>query len=290
MKVSIVRQVYQWIIRNVPRSVSLHIQFFRSHQRLLNIQNPKLFSEFIQHRKVYDHDPIYPVLVDKIEVKKYIESLLGSSWVTPTIWSGSTLDIEILKRLEFPYVIKASHSSGQNIFITRDKNPNWIELEAATKSWMDHPYSPHLYEWPYNKVQPQILVEPFLGNGIDTPEDYKLYIFGGRVEMIQVDYGRHTRHSRAFYSPEWLPLSISTKGYKQERKLHEPPRNLDAIPKAGSVIARSIPFVRVDFYDLETGPKFGEITLFPGSGFEPFRPFSSEVELGHLWQKAISNK
>lgn len=40
------------------------------------------------------------------------------------------------------------------------------------------------------------------------------------------------------------------------------------------VLSKDIPFIRVDFYEIEGRPYFGELTIFPGGGFEEFIPES----------------
>jgi len=55
-----------------------------------------------------------------------------------------------------------------------------------------------------------ILIEEMLGDGA-IPPDYKLWVFGGKVEIIQVDVTRFERHERAIYDRSWnkLPVSVS---------------------------------------------------------------------------------
>ena len=45
--------------------------------RHLNLKNPKTFNEKLQWLKLYNHNPLYTQCVDKIEVKKYVESVIG---------------------------------------------------------------------------------------------------------------------------------------------------------------------------------------------------------------------
>jgi hypothetical protein len=58
-------------------------------------------------------------------------------------------------------------------------------------------------------IPPRILVEEMLGEGA-APSDYKLFVFGGKVEWIQVDQARFKNHQRAIYDAFWnkLPASI----------------------------------------------------------------------------------
>ena len=41
-----------------------------------------------------------------------------------------------------------------------------------------------------------------------------------------------------------------------------------------------IPFVRVDFYEINNRVYFGEFTFYPGGGLEQFNPVSWDRELG----------
>lgn len=45
-------------------------------------------------------------------------------------------------------------------------------------------------------------------------------------------------------------------------------------------LSKNIPFVRIDFYDINGRLYFGEITFFPGGGFEEFTPEKWDYELG----------
>ena len=57
------------------------------------------------------------------------------------------------------------------------------------------------------------------------------------------------------------------------------------------VLSKDIPFIRVDFYEIEGRPYFGELTIFPG-GFEEFIPESWDYTLGkwiNLPQKVLYN-
>ena len=44
-------------------------------------------------------------------------------------------------------------------------------------------------------------------------------------------------------------------------------------------LSQGTPFVRVDFYEIDGQLYFGEITFFPGGGFEEFTPESVDKEL-----------
>ncbi|MCM1235416.1 MAG: hypothetical protein NC489_35395, partial [Ruminococcus flavefaciens] len=41
-----------------------------------NMDNPVLYTEKIQYRKIYEHDSVYTKLADKVAVRDYIEEIL----------------------------------------------------------------------------------------------------------------------------------------------------------------------------------------------------------------------
>ena len=47
-----------------------------------------------------------------------------------------------------------------------------------------------------------------------------------------------------------------------------------------SLQAKDIPFVRVDFYIVDSHIYFGEMTFFPASGFEAFAPEEWDAAIG----------
>ncbi len=47
-------------------------------------------------------------------------------------------------------------------------------------------------------------------------------------------------------------------------------------------LSKGIPFVRVDFYEGPQGPIFGELTLYPASGFSRFEPAEGDKYFGDL--------
>lgn len=45
------------------------------------------------------------------------------------------------------------------------------------------------------------------------------------------------------------------------------PKSFDEMKTAAKTLSENIPFVRVDFYEINEKPLFGEMTFTPGGGF-----------------------
>ena len=67
-----------------------------------------------------------------------------------------------------------------------------------------------------------------------------------------------------------------------------PPASLHRMLEAAERIAAEFDFARVDFYEVDGQPRFGEVTFYPGSGLDPFDPPQLDLAMGALWLSARS--
>lgn len=269
----------------LPLPAAITAEFFRYHRYLPKISAPRSFSEFVQHRKLYEHDARFPTYADKVAVKDIVAQALGSEWVIPTIWHGKSLPDR--PDWPIPYVLKANHASGWNYFVRQAGDIDWDEMRRQTAKWLETPWHPRLGESYYNQIDRQLLVEPILGDPTKSLPDYKFFVFGGRALYVQVDTDRMTdsEHKRSFYDRDWVLQPFYLK-YPIDRRPHPRPAHFDAMLSAVEKVAAPFPFARVDLYDLPSGPKFGEITFCPGAGYERFTPVEMDFTLGKLWNDA----
>ncbi|WP_275265952.1 ATP-grasp fold amidoligase family protein [Sphingomonas solaris] len=120
---------------------------------------------------------------------------------------------------------------------------------------------------------------PFVGEGPALPIDYKLFVFHGRVEAIQVHLDRETGHHWTVYDRQWHRLSN-----KPARIDRGPPAALARMIEGAETLGKDFDFVRIDFYDVGGIPRFGEMTFYPGSGLDPVDPPTLDREFGRLWR------
>jgi hypothetical protein len=164
----------------------IRLTYWWRHGRLPRLQAPRLFTEWTQHRKLYDRDPRLPTLADKVFAKKLVADLLGTQWVTPTLWRGPELPAEPV--WDFPFVVKSRHGCG-HIAVVKD-GLDYAGARRKSRRWMTSNYGAWLDEWLYSQIRPGLLVEPLIGNGTELPIDYKVFVFGGRARFVQVHLGR----------------------------------------------------------------------------------------------------
>ena len=256
----------------------------------LNLNNPKSFNEKIQWLKLYDRKPLYTTLVDKIDVKRYVASIIGEEHIIKTlaIWNNIN-DIDISK-LPNKFVLKCNNGAGNNgagnngVVICKDKST--FDLNAAKKrlekgmrrdGWM------FLKEWPYKNVNRRFFAEEYVESENEALRDYKLLVYNGRVQNLFVVFERETNRNPYinFYDREWnlLPFERDHPNYN---KSIASPKYLKEMITLAEQLAKDIPFVRVDFYCNFDKVLFGEMTFYPGSGFESFQPIEWDYKLGDL--------
>ena len=259
----------------------VRLTYLWSHGRLPDIVNAPRFTEMVQRRKLYDRDPHQVARMDKIAAKRMAARLLGPDWATPTLWEGDTLAAS--PPFAFPAILKARH--GCNQYAALRKHPStrkWATLQNRTRQWMAGPYGKWLDEWAYRDVPRALIAEPLLGDGHTLPLDYKIYVFGGRATHVQVHLGRAGDHRWVLHDRDFHPLQAA-----MDRPA--PPRSLKAMLDAAETLASGFDFLRVDFYEVDGAPRFGEFCLYPGSGLDRFAATWIDLELGALWHAALGD-
>lgn len=271
--------VYVAILCRLPPRWSIALEYLRRTGRWPDLDDPKTFNEKIQWRKLHGDHALYARLSDKVLAKDYVAAILGEAVVTPTLWHGTKLPPRAERNWPFPYVIKANHDSGSVMFVRNESEQDWDLIEKTCDRWIKKSYVPYNDEKWYHMIEPQILIEPFIANNL---VDYKLYVFDGHVHYIHVDTDRFFEHKRRFYDRNWNPLPFSLKFPREKRDI-ECPVHLEDMITSAERLAVGFDFVRVDFYDVTDGPRFGEMTFAPGSGCELFDPPEYDRTMGTNW-------
>ena len=266
-----------WLLPSARLRVTL--AYLYSHGRLPDLDRPRRFTEWVQHRKLHDRDSAFALLTDKMHSKDYAAERIGSDKVPRTLWSGTVLPER--SPCDYPLVVKSNHGSNQYRIVRDDAD--WQEARRASRGWLK-PYGRWLDEWHYGAARRLIMIEPMLGGeGASLPVDYKVYVFGGRAVIVQAHVGRGMSHRWTQFDREWQPLSDDAVDL-------EAPEHLAEMLEAAEQLAAGHDFLRVDFYDVDGQLWFGEFCLYPGSGLDPFSPDSLDFYLGDLWRDAAARR
>lgn len=112
-------------------------------------------------------------------------------------------------------------------------------------------------------------------------KDYKFMCFNGHVKCGFTVTERFSDDGLkvTFFDREWNPLPFE-RHYPKSATSIPKPYCLERMIELAEKLSDGIPFVRVDFYESGGQIYFGEMTLYPGSGFEEFSPEEWDKTLG----------
>ncbi len=259
--------------------------------RELDLANPVTFNEKLQWMKLYDRDPLKVQCADKYAVREYVRQK-GFGHILNELYDVYETVGEIdFDSLPDSYVLKATHGSGWNVLVkdglvtigrqTRDLKT----ARSRLKKWLRKSQYIRYREWCYKDIQPRIVCEKYLesGDGSDgAPADYKIYCFHGKPKAIQVIVGRSVSPQQAFYDVHWQKIDLISVTYPPCHREIEAPGCLKEMLEISTALSSEFLYVRVDLYDLDGKPIFGEMSFYPGSGLLQFTPTCYDIEFGKI--------
>ena len=280
------RIIYYMGINKIKVNDKLFLKIKYKHLmgKKLNLKNPQTFNEKLQWLKLYDRNPFYVKLVDKYEVREYIKEMFGKEYLIPLLGVYDNFEEIDFKKLPNQFVIKCTHDSG-GIVIVKDKNK--LNKESARKKINRSLKNNYYYsgrEWPYKNVKPRIIIEKYMVDEIyHDLIDYKFMCFNGNPTYTFVYSNRSgkTGTQATFFDQNWKELDFKRDFKKTEINIKKP-INYDKMVEFSRKISKNIPFVRVDWYEVNGKLYFGEITFFPSSGFGKFDPDKWDLKLGKM--------
>ena len=274
------KNFFKWI----PDEKYITIKYKLEMNQKLNLKEPKTFNEKLQWLKLYDRNPEYTKMVDKYEAKKYVADIIGQEYIIPTlgVWDKfEDIDFDILPN---QFVLKPTHTSG-DIFICKDKEKiNHKKLKKMVNKWLKRNYYFIHREWPYKYIKPRIIAEKYMEKKKQKELiDYKFFCFNGNPKVILVCSERFSSDNmcETWFDENWNFLDIIESNHRVNKKIKKP-INFSQMMEFSKKLSRDIPFIRVDFYEINGKIYFGELTFFPAAGFEKFEPEEWDKKLGDM--------
>lgn len=262
--------------------------FFRFKNRVgywPHLNHPRTFNEKLQWLKLNDRHAEYTQMVDKIDAKKYVASIIGEKYIIPTLGVWDSVDEIEWDKLPNQFVIKVSSDSG-GIVVCKDKQTLDIEKakEKLTNGWGKN-YYVHNKEYPYRDLTPRIIAEEYKEDesGYEL-RDYKIFCFNGEPKILFVASDRQKASEDTkfdFFDLNWNHLPF-TNGHPNSKEHIAKPKNFEEMLEIAKKLSVGIPQVRIDLYNCNGQIYFGEITFFHWSGMTAFDPVEWDFKLGKM--------
>lgn len=233
----------------------------------------KTFSKYLLELKLKGTGNLHAVVADKIQVRDYVADCIDEKHLIPVVDCFYTLKEDIFNSLPSSYIIKTNHGSGWNFIKHKEDKINIRAVFRQFKVWLSMNAYYLSRESQYRNLKPGIIIEHLIG---ENPKDYKIFCYQGSAKCIQVDSDRFTNHVRSFFDLEWNELPLKLR-YSNIQPPPTPPTKLTEMIKIAEKLSREFEFCRVDLYQEGDSIYFGELTLNPGGGTEPFLSFDQDV-------------
>lgn len=271
------------------RACELKKIFYRNLGYYLDLDNPKTFNQKIQWLKLHYLDTDMPRCVDKAEFKEYIAEKIGKEYVVPNycvVENENDIDFDALPDM---FVMKSNvQSDARHILLIKDKSKLDIDkAKTVMATWfLKKNNLCSSYCRAYWDVKPKIVIEKFLVTKSGGINDYKFYCYKGKCKHFLVckDRGSNTKYIN--YDMNFKCIKPSPNSYFIDKQYED----IDTIKNMISIaekLAVPFPFVRVDFYDVDGHLYVGELTFYPGGGYNTYfkewdEKFGSYLELPQI--------
>lgn len=253
----------------------------------IDLDHPKTYNDKLNWMKLYYHKMIFTQMVDKYGAKEFVINRLGKEggkYIIPALGIYEKFDDIDFDKLPNQFMMKCTHDSGSQIVCKDKASFNKNKARAILEKGLNRDYFWHNREWPYKNVPKRILVEKYVPQlGYDDSIEYKVTCCDGKVKFITVCKGpAHEEPERRFnnhYDINWKPIEFEVV-FKRYPKEYDRPKCLEELITMSEKLSEGIPYLRVDWYDVNGELLFGELTFYTWGGTCIFEPKSFNKTLG----------
>jgi len=268
----------------ITQKLYLNYTYYKSHKRLLNLADPQTFTEKIQWAKINGNLEELWEFVDKFEVRNFVRKKIGEKYLIPLISLYNRGDELILNELPNRFILKATHSAGQNLIVIDKSVEDETKLNKIINQWLKTNYYHLTGESNYKHIKPRVVAEELITSKGGL-KDYKFYCFYGEVIFVQVISDRSNGQRIDYFDKEWELLDLSSSLYKNSDSPPVKPNNFEEMLKVANELSSIFSFVRVDLYNADGKIYFGELTFTPANGQRPFGTLEQDIWVGSFIEK-----
>ena len=276
----LIKRIAKSPTRILPDKGYVFLDYIRKLHTIPDLKQPKSFNEKLQYIKLYDHNPKYTKMVDKLAMREIIKEKIGEGYTVPVLGIWNSFDEIDFNTLPERFVLKCNHDSGSYI-ICPDKGS--LDLDKAKKKIsvaLKHDYYYQNREWIYKDIKPLVFAEQFLtDNETDFLWDYKCFCFNGKPRLMYIEKEAADNKTAAFFDMDknFLDLEIDDPRPSVPPVL---PDCFDSMKDISAILSEGIPFLRVDFFCIKGKIYVGEMTFFHDGGFAKIREQEWNLKMG----------
>lgn len=249
----------------------------------IDFDNPKTFNEKLNWLKLNYHNPIMTVMADKYWAKKWVAEKIGDDYVVPCYGHWQRVEDLDFDSLPVRCFLKSNQDSGGGMLIDKSKGIDLhkIKQRFSSKKIQKKNWFWSSREWGYKHIEPCILAEEYLDEGTGHElHDYKFWCFNGKpIYMYITNKGKVIKEN--FYDMDFNPVYINH-GFERTVPEYTKPKNFEKMKELAAILSKGLPFVRIDFFNVNGKLYFGECTFYDWAGLRPFANTEMDEHLGNL--------
>jgi len=272
---------FNFVTRPLTDRQYIVIRHILKYHRIPNLENPKLYSEKIHWRMLYDRKAVYKEVADKLALREYAKRKGLQEFLPELLFETSDPHQIPIKSLPSSFMVKANHGSGMVLPVPYKQSLDVKRMYKLCNRWLRTDYYYRAREWQYHNLPRKIMVEELLGDGESSLTECVVYCFEGEPRLIVMVEGRNSPSARiGRYDLEWSPLDFpgSPKITAEFRK----PARFSQLIEIARLFSSGFDHIRVDMYLLKERIVLGELTLSAAAGFRRIGP-EHQKYLGDLW-------
>lgn len=247
------------------------IMFMLKMGKWPNLSNPITYQEKLNWIKLHFHDTLMTTLVDKYEVKKYVEKTIGKQYVVKGLGVWTSFDEIDFDSLPNSFVLKCTHDSASYVIVHDKSKLDKVMARRRIESHLKNEYFYQYREWPYKNCKPRVMAEELLDAGGEHLADYKFFCFNGIPKILYVSHDASEDVTTDFFDMDFNHLDLKMKD-PNSVNLPPCPHCFEEMKMLAKKLSSGFPHVRIDFYVCNNQIYFGEFTFFHNAGFQNIYP------------------
>ena len=277
--------------RRSPRSVA-NSDYRRVLGHDIDWENPKNLIEKIYWMLFNTDTTLWSLCADKYRVREFVAERGCADMLNELYGKWDKVEDVDYDSLPNSFVLKTNNSSGQ-VIIVKDKHQlNRKDANIKLNRWLRFVYGLTNSQLHYMRIEPCIIAEELLVDSKASDGelmDYKVWCINGKPECVLVFYDRKgDNYKMTAYDTEWN--NISNKVLRKTSSHYcgaeiKRPVSLSLMLEAACKLSAGFPEVRVDFYEINDKPIFGELTFSTGYGSltdEYYEYLGSKIDLTQI--------
>lgn len=249
-----------------------------------NLANPRILNEKVSWRKLFDRNPCFSEIQDKLAARDFVKSRCPDIKLPQILWVGVDPNEIPFEMFDRPVVVKANHGCGYNYLIHDPSQVDRLDVTLFFTRVMGERWGADLYEWAYEEIEPKLYVEEMLTaeDGLEEV-DYKVHVYDGMARFSHVQVLGRGQILKVYFDRAGNRLPVRVGHYANSYPFTKSETH-DKADKLAEVLCEGFDALRVGFYVCDREIYFGEFTIYTNSGLAPCHPPGFDREMGVHWR------